>query len=169
MLAIPGETRDDAFDTMRMVQRMNYKYLSPSFFAPYPGSVLGYQMMKEGSSLLTADNYHRYPHDEKVRGMDYAFYRELLSGQYDDEIALRPEPSAASTNDPFVRHKFYLFETLDGRRKLTYGEDPKQALDILRSRGGAQEENRICAKRWINVSPSDLPYLVSKLGQDQDQ
>jgi anaerobic magnesium-protoporphyrin IX monomethyl ester cyclase len=163
MLAIPGETREDAFDTMRMLQRMNYKYLSPSFFTPYPGSVLGYQMMKERSSLLTADNYHRYPHDEKVRGIDYAFYRGLLAGQYDDEVARRPEPSAASTNDPFVRHQFYLFETLDGRRKLTYGENPKQALDILCARGGAQEENRICAENWINVSPSELPFLASKL------
>ena len=41
MLAIPGETREDAFDTMRMTQHMKYKFLSPSFFAPYPGSVLG--------------------------------------------------------------------------------------------------------------------------------
>jgi hypothetical protein len=163
MLAIPGETREDAFDTMRMVQRMNYKYLSPSFFTPYPGSVFGYQMMKEGSSLLTADNYHRYPHDEKIRGMDYGFYRKLLAGQYDDEVAQRHEPPAASTNDPFVRHQFYLFETLDGRRKLTYGENPQQAADILRSRSGAEEENQICAQRWTNVSHSELPFFMSKL------
>ena len=163
MLAIPGETREDAFDTMRMVQHMKYKHLSPSFFAPYPGSVLGFQMMKEGTSMLTADNYHRYPHDEKVRGIDYAFYRELLTGQYDDEVARRPEPSAASITDPFVRHQFYLFETRDGQCKLTYGEDPKQSLEILRSRGETGAANRLCSEQWINLSSSKLKSVISEL------
>jgi hypothetical protein len=35
---------------------------------------------------MSKDNYHRFPDDEKVRGIDYQFYRELLAGQYDDEI-----------------------------------------------------------------------------------
>lgn len=32
------------------------------------------------------DNYHRYPDDEKVKGVDYQFYRDLLAGHYDEEI-----------------------------------------------------------------------------------
>jgi hypothetical protein len=35
---------------------------------------------------MSKDNYHRFPDDEKVKGIDYAFYRELLAGKYDDEI-----------------------------------------------------------------------------------
>jgi hypothetical protein len=35
---------------------------------------------------MTKDNYHRYPDDEKVVGIDYAFYRDLLAGRYDDEV-----------------------------------------------------------------------------------
>jgi len=35
---------------------------------------------------MTKENYHRFPDDEKVKGIDYAFYRELLAGRYDDEV-----------------------------------------------------------------------------------
>jgi anaerobic magnesium-protoporphyrin IX monomethyl ester cyclase len=36
--------------------------------------------------MMSKDNYHRYPDDEKVKGVNYQFYRELLAGRYDDEI-----------------------------------------------------------------------------------
>ncbi len=86
MLGIPGETREDAFETMRMVKYMHRSLPSISFYAPYPGSALGYQLIAEGKSLMTKENYHRFPDDEKVIGIDYPFYRELLAGKYDDEI-----------------------------------------------------------------------------------
>ena len=35
---------------------------------------------------MTKENYHRYPDDEKVIGVDYPFYRELLAGKYDAEV-----------------------------------------------------------------------------------
>ncbi len=86
MLGIPGETREDAFKTMRMLKRMKRVFPSISFYAPYPGSALGHQLIAEGKSLMSKENYHRYPDDEKVKGIDYPFYRELLAGKYDDEI-----------------------------------------------------------------------------------
>ncbi len=86
MLGIPGETREDAFKTMRMLKYMRRVMPSISFYAPYPGSALGYQLIAEGKSLMTKENYHRFPDDEKVKGVDYQFYRELLAGKYDDEI-----------------------------------------------------------------------------------
>ena len=86
MLGIPGETHEDAFKTMRMLKSMRRVHPSISFYAPYPGSALGYQLIAEGKSLMTKENYHRYPDDEKVKGVDYQFYRELLAGKYDDEI-----------------------------------------------------------------------------------
>jgi radical SAM superfamily enzyme YgiQ (UPF0313 family) len=86
MLGIPGETPDDAFKTMRMLKSMKYVYPSISFYAPYPGSALGYQLIAEGKSLMSKENYHRYPGDEKVKGVDYAFYRELLAGKFDREV-----------------------------------------------------------------------------------
>lgn len=86
MLGIPGETHEDAFETMRMLKTMKYVFPSISYYAPYPGSALGYQLIAEGKSRMTKENYHRYPDDEKVEGVDYQFYRELLAGQYEDEI-----------------------------------------------------------------------------------
>ncbi len=86
MLGIPGETREDAFKTMRMLKRMKRVMPSISFYAPYPGSALGYQLIAEGKSLMSKDNYHRFPDDEKVKGIDYQFYRDMLAGKYDDEI-----------------------------------------------------------------------------------
>ncbi len=86
MLGIPGETREDAFKTMRMVKYTKRILPSISFYAPYPGSALGHQLIAEGKSLMTKENYHRFPDDEKVKGIDYQFYRELLTGQYDDDV-----------------------------------------------------------------------------------
>ncbi len=88
MLGIPGETHEDAFETMRMVKYMAHRSLpSISFYAPYPGSALGYQLIAEGKSLMTKENYHRFPDDEKVIGIDYQFYRDLLAGKYDSEVS----------------------------------------------------------------------------------
>ena len=71
---------------MRMLKRMKRVFPSISYYAPYPGSALGFQLIAEGKSMMSLDNYHRYPDDEKVKGVDYQFYRELLAGKYDDEI-----------------------------------------------------------------------------------
>jgi len=86
MLGIPGELPEDAFKTMRMLKRMKRVMPSIAFYAPYPGSALGNQLIAEGKSLMTKDNYHRFPDDEKVKGINYGFYRDLLAGKYDDEI-----------------------------------------------------------------------------------
>ncbi len=86
MLGIPGETPEDAFKTMRMLKTMKYVFPSIAYYAPYPGSALGYQLIAEGKSLMSKDNYHRFPDDEKVQGVDYQFYRELLAGRYEAEI-----------------------------------------------------------------------------------
>ena len=86
MLGIPGETREDAYDSMRMLKSMRRAIPSIAFYAPYPGSALGYQLIAEGRSMMTRENYHRFPDDEKVRGIDYKFYRDLLAGKYNREI-----------------------------------------------------------------------------------
>jgi len=86
MFGIPGETREDAFKTMRMMKYTKRLMPSISMYAPYPGSALGDQLIAEGKSKLTKENYHRFPDDEKVRGVDYQFYRELMSGKFNADI-----------------------------------------------------------------------------------
>jgi anaerobic magnesium-protoporphyrin IX monomethyl ester cyclase len=87
MLGIPGETREDAFDTIRMLRHMKRVMPTIAYYAPYPGSALGYQLIAEGKSLMSKENYHRYPNDEKVKGIDYRFYNQLLKGRFDREIS----------------------------------------------------------------------------------
>lgn len=72
---------------MRMVKRMKRASASIAFYAPYPDSVLGYQLIAEGKSLMTKENYHRSPSVKKLKGINYSFYQELLAGKYDDEIS----------------------------------------------------------------------------------
>jgi anaerobic magnesium-protoporphyrin IX monomethyl ester cyclase len=102
MLGIPGETHEDAFDTIRMLKRMKRVLPSISYYAPYPGSALGYQLIAEGKSRMSKENYHRYPDDEKVKGIDYGFYKKLLQGKFEREV---------NSNLPtFVREKSGVFE-----------------------------------------------------------
>jgi radical SAM superfamily enzyme YgiQ (UPF0313 family) len=84
MLAIPGETPEDAFKTIRMLKRMKRARLAVAFYAPYPGSALGYQIIAEGKSLMR--KHSRGTGDERVKGIDYKFYRDLLRGAFDDEV-----------------------------------------------------------------------------------
>ena len=35
---------------------------------------------------MSKENYHRYPNQQKISGIDYHFYKELLSGKYDDQV-----------------------------------------------------------------------------------
>jgi anaerobic magnesium-protoporphyrin IX monomethyl ester cyclase len=102
MLGIPGETREDAFKTMRMLRYTRRVMPSIAFYAPYPGSALGYQLIAEGKSLMSKENYHRFPDDEKVKGVDYQFYRDLLAGKYDDEIDRGLPASARQQPDSYA-------------------------------------------------------------------
>jgi anaerobic magnesium-protoporphyrin IX monomethyl ester cyclase len=86
MLGIPGETRDDAYKTMQMLRDCRRVIPSFSFYTPYPGSVLGYQLIAEGKSLMAQENYCRNANGSKVSGLDYSFYQSLLAGKYDDKI-----------------------------------------------------------------------------------
>lgn len=102
MLGIPGETHEDAFKTMRMLKYMRRVMPSISFYAPYPGSALGNQLIAEGKSKMTKENYHRYPDDEKVVGVDYQFYRDLLAGRYDQEINKGLRRPARETDGNYI-------------------------------------------------------------------
>ena len=116
MLGIPGETPEDAFKTMRMVSYMRRAVPSISFYAPYPGSALGYQLIAEGKSMMSKENYHRYPDDEKVKGVDYAFYKELLAGKYDAEIAA----GMPAVYEKYEGSSAAEYESRDGRVMLDY-------------------------------------------------
>lgn len=168
MLGNPGETHEEAFMTLRMVRRVKRCLMSPSFYAPYPGSALGWQLMAEGRSLMTPANYHRYPHDEKLRGVDYAFYRRLLAGHHDKEIAAGawPEPPPGGGDDAAGRAptRFFLFAGAGGRRKLAYGPTPAAALATLAYRLSPEAMQAVQADAWEEIHPPDIAARAAELG-----
>lgn len=167
MLGIPGETRADAFQTMRMMGRMKRAMRSVSFFAPYPGSALGYQLIAEGGSRMGADRYHRFPGDEKVAGVDYAFYRDLLAGRHDEEIrrGAGGEPPAVEPGIPArTRNTWYLFSMNNGRKKLAYGQSPEDALEVLKFRLTEAQMGEIRPDRYETIHPRRLQAHLDQLG-----
>jgi len=85
MLALPGETHEDAFKTIRMLKRMKRARVALAFFTPFPGSALGNQLIAEKKNIVN-DQFVRDQRAGKILGIDYDFYHNLLQGKYDDEV-----------------------------------------------------------------------------------
>lgn len=164
MFGAPGESRDDAFDTMRMVSAMRYRQLSMSYYAAYPGSALGYQLIAEGRSLLGEHEYHRYPSGDKVRGIDYAFYRDLAAGRFEAEVQARPAPVTSATTARRPAHRLFLFDRQDGSQVLSYGRTAEDALDTLRLRLADESVQTLDPGQARTIAQRDLQRHVDRLG-----
>jgi radical SAM superfamily enzyme YgiQ (UPF0313 family) len=165
----PGETREDAFDTMRMFYSMKRAIFSPAYFAPYPGSALGNQLIAENKSLMTKENYHRAPGDEKLKGIDYNFYRCLIRGDFKDEILLNLEKwQMANTRNLEQKsfnktHNFYIFSVENSKSKLAYGESPKDAFEVLKLRLSDDELMKVDMFDCKKISHIDIHKYTSQL------
>ncbi len=169
MLGVPGETREDAFATMRMLRHMKRVQPSIAFYAPYPGSALGDQLIAEGKSLMTTENYHRYPSDEKVKDVDYSFYRDLLRGRYDGELERLPasaavQPTQQPSAAPRSPHRIYLFSMNNGKKKLAYGATPQDAYAALRLRLDGNELAAVIPGEFLRITQRELGEYIDLLG-----
>ena len=172
MLEIPGETREDAFATMRMLRRMKFVLPSVSYYAPYPGSALGHQLIAEGKSLITKDDHHRNPNNDKVKDVDYGFYRDLLAGKFDREIhqgvsfqQMRHGP-VEDTAERYITpppHHLYLFDTKNGKKKIAYGPTSEQAYKMLALRLTNEELNFVDSTRYIRIAQQTLSAHIQDL------
>jgi hypothetical protein len=61
-------------------------------------------------------------------------------------------------------HYMYLFEMKNGKKKLAYGENPADALDILRIRLSPVEMEEVIGERYVKIRQRDLQKYVSELG-----
>ena len=52
---------------------------------------------------MSNDNYHRFPDDEKVKGIDYQFYRDMLAGHYDKEIMAGIDSEAKNGDGSYLK------------------------------------------------------------------
>lgn len=61
-------------------------------------------------------------------------------------------------------HYMYLFEMKNGKQKLTYGQSPEDALDILRVRLTEEEMEEIIPDKYTKISQRRLQEYVHNLG-----
>jgi radical SAM superfamily enzyme YgiQ (UPF0313 family) len=164
ILGIPGERREEAFRTMALLQRMRHVAATPSFYAPYPGTALGFQIIAEGKSRMHEDSAHRFAVGEPVAGIDYRFYRELLDGRYEKEIArCNPAEVERPAGPSAARQHMYLFGLRGGGKKLAWGRDPDDALDILSCRLSGEEMSRIMREDCRSMDPREIHEVAASL------
>jgi hypothetical protein len=168
MFGIPGETHEDALETMRMTRFMRRKIVQCAHYSPYPGSILGHQLIAENKSLMSKENYHRYAFQEKVRDIDYGFYNDLVAGKFNDEVLSQPwaplRQAADNAARTHVPHQIYLFGMKNGKKKLAYGQSPEDALATLRLRLTEEEMESIQADDFTRVSQRNLRLHMDSLG-----
>lgn len=61
-------------------------------------------------------------------------------------------------------HYMYLFEMVNGKQKLAYGQSPADALEILRIRLTAAEMAQIAQDKYVKISQRELQQYVHNLG-----
>lgn len=61
-------------------------------------------------------------------------------------------------------HYMYLFELVNGKQKLAYGESPEDALNILRIRLTDEEMAQIKPDRFVRINQRELQKYVHNLG-----
>ena len=85
MLAIPGEEREEAFETLRMARRIKRVIPSFAWYTPTRGNAMGDKLRAEGKALNNIAE--RFPGPPKVLGVDYQFYSDLMyGGVYNQEV-----------------------------------------------------------------------------------
>lgn len=61
-------------------------------------------------------------------------------------------------------HHIYLFDLKNGKKKLTYGQSPEDALEILSYRLSGSEMDDILKDQFIKISQRKLQEYVHLLG-----
>ena len=59
---------------------------------------------------------------------------------------------------------FYLFNMTTGKKKLAYGDDPDDALEILAMRLSPEEMSLIIKEEFVKIPQRDLQKIVGDLG-----
>jgi hypothetical protein len=59
---------------------------------------------------------------------------------------------------------FFVFDMTNGKKKLAYGDNPEDALDILKMRLTEEEMSLIITNQYKKIPQSDLQKVVKDLG-----
>ena len=79
MMGLPTETKEEVMETYTMLEQIKPYHCSPAFYTPHPGSDL-YDIGEEMGihNIVTHDSYRRNTYDEKIKGVDYVFLKDML-------------------------------------------------------------------------------------------
>ncbi len=174
IVGAPGETRDDVMDTLRMVSCIRRPLLSWAYYAPYPGSALGYQLIAEGKSLMAKGCHMRNAGNHYVSGVNYAFLYGAIRGLYTANAALTRKdwirrvtgdtpPMEPLASFHKTRH-IYLFALKSGKTRLSYGVDGADALETLKLRLNAMELDEIGTGAPQRVQQNKIHEIKHMLG-----
>lgn len=61
-------------------------------------------------------------------------------------------------------HYLYLFEMKNGKQKLAYGQNPEDALDILRVRLTEAEMAQLIPEKYTRINQRKLQEYIHNLG-----
>lgn len=73
MFGLPTETKEEVLATVKMMERIDPDYQSPTYFTPHPGSELYDYCKQKNLSLIKDHEIDRAPNSPKIRGVDYRF------------------------------------------------------------------------------------------------
>lgn len=123
ILAIPGETPQDVYKTVDMINRIKNCQVSISYYSPYPGTVLGDDVIARGDNLMAKGDYHRYSGKALVKGIDYGFYQTIL-------------PKINKYNPPKLKERLgrYIFNALSRNILSTHKAPQVRDFDLLKTK-----------------------------------
>lgn len=61
-------------------------------------------------------------------------------------------------------HQMYLFAMKNGKKKLAYGEDAQDALEVLSFRLTPDEMALIIPDNYLRISPREIQQYVDQIG-----
>lgn len=162
MYGVPGETEEDVTATVEMQKRMKYTRISPSYFAAYPGSALGNQIIAEEKSLIDDGEYHHHADGAKIKNINYKIYRHVNNKlKFDAKI----QPIEWLKKDvKLISKTFFLFNMKNGKKKLSYGDNVDDAYEILSYRLTSEEMQEVIKEEYTKVLQQDLQKVAKDLG-----
>jgi hypothetical protein len=169
----PGETREDAMDTLRMLTFVKRPLISSAYFAPYAGAALGYQIIAEGKSLMAEKDHLRNAGKQNVDGVDYAFFNDILAGKHTKEAWETRDVwlSKNSASDGILRpldnfrdpSSIYSFQMTNGGIKLSYGQNAEEAFSTLKYRLTDDEMALVVEDSGVKTKQTQIHSLKNLL------
>ena len=178
MLGIPGETRDDAFKTMRMVKYMRRVMPSICVLCPLPRLGAGQPAHRRRQEPDVEGKLPPLPRRREGEGHRLQVLSRAAGRQVRQRSQPRPQgapprarKSAGRSDEGLIAmssfsnpHYMYLFTLKNGKKRLAYGQSPEDALEILSFRLAPEEMAEIRRDEYVKINQRKLQDYIHELG-----